>query len=39
MFIDTHCHLTDEYQGGVDTIIQHAKDVGVGALICATDGG
>ena len=36
MFIDTHCHLTDEYDGGVDTIIMHAKNAGVGAMICAT---
>ena len=36
MFIDTHCHLTDEYDGGVDAIIARAKDTGVGAMICAT---
>ena len=36
MFIDTHCHLTDEYDGGVDAVIKRAKDIGVGALICAT---
>ena len=36
MFIDTHCHLTHEYDGSVDTIITHAQDAGVGALICAT---
>lgn len=36
MFIDTHCHLTDEYDGGVDTIIMRAKNAGVGAMICAT---
>ena len=36
MFIDTHCHLTDEYEGGVDAIIKHANDCGVGAMICAT---
>nr|MBQ0091321.1 TatD family hydrolase [Candidatus Enterousia merdequi] len=36
MFIDTHCHLTDEYDGGVDAIIKHAHDNNVGALICAT---
>lgn len=36
MFIDTHCHLTDEYDGGVDAVIARAKNAGVGALICAT---
>lgn len=36
MFIDTHCHLTDEYEGGIDSIILRAKNNGVGALICAT---
>ena len=36
MFIDTHCHLTDEYDGGVDTIIERADAAGVKTLICAT---
>ena len=36
MFIDTHCHLTDEYDGGVDAVIARARDAGVKALICAT---
>ena len=36
MFIDTHCHLTDEYDGGVDAVITRAEAAGVGALICAT---
>ncbi|MBR4624709.1 MAG: TatD family hydrolase, partial [Alphaproteobacteria bacterium] len=36
MFIDTHCHLTDEYEGGINAIIEHAKLSGVGAMICAT---
>lgn len=36
MFIDTHCHLTDEYEGGADAIIAHAKANNVGAMICAT---
>lgn len=36
MFIDTHCHLTDEYDGGVDAVVSRAKNVGVGAMICAT---
>ena len=36
MFIDTHCHLTDEYDGGINTIINRAHNAGVGAMICAT---
>lgn len=36
MFIDTHCHLTDEYDGGVDAVIMRAENAGVGAMICAT---
>jgi len=36
MFIDTHCHLTDDYDGGVDGVIKRANDANVGALICAT---
>lgn len=36
MFIDTHCHLTDEYDGGADAVIERAKSAGVGAMICAT---
>ena len=36
MFIDTHCHLTDEYDGGVDALIARANAAGVNALICAT---
>lgn len=36
MFIDTHCHLTDEYTDSADVIIAHAVDAGVGAMICAT---
>ena len=36
MFIDTHCHLTDEYDGGVDTIIMRANNAGVGTMVCAT---
>ena len=36
MFIDTHCHLTDEYDGGVAAVIMRAKQTGVNALICAT---
>ena len=36
MFIDTHCHLTDEYDGGIDAVIARAKDAGVGAMVCAT---
>ena len=36
MFIDTHCHLTDEYDGGVAAVVKRAKDAGVNTLICAT---
>ena len=36
MFIDTHCHLTDKYDGGVDALIARANAAGVNALICAT---
>jgi TatD DNase family protein len=36
MFIDTHCHLTDEYDGGIDAVIERAKESGVGTMICAT---
>ena len=36
MFIDTHCHLTDDYTDGVDAFINRAKASGVGALVCAT---
>lgn len=36
MFIDTHCHLTDEYDGGADAVIERAQSVGVGAMVCAT---
>jgi len=36
MFIDTHCHLTDEYDGGTNAVITRAENAGVGAMICAT---
>jgi TatD DNase family protein len=36
MFIDTHCHLIDEYDGGANAVIERAQKVGVGAIICAT---
>ena len=36
MFIDTHCHLTDKYDDGVDAVITRAKNLNVGAMICAT---
>ena len=36
MFIDTHCHLTDEYDGGTNAVIERAQSAGVGAMICAT---
>lgn len=36
MFIDTHCHLTDEYTdvSDLDTVIKRAFDNGVEKLIC-----
>lgn len=38
MFIDTHCHLTDNYCDGTDNndIIARALDAGVGILVCPT---
>lgn len=36
MFIDTHCHLTDKYDADANSVIAHAKENGVGAMICAT---
>ena len=38
MFIDTHCHLTDNYCNGTDNndIISRAKNAGVETLICPT---
>lgn len=36
MFIDTHCHLTDNYDDGIDAVIERAKKQGIGAMICAT---
>lgn len=38
MFIDTHCHLTDNYCEGTDNndIIVRAKDAGVEILVCPT---
>ncbi len=36
MFIDTHCHLRDEYEDGIDAVIMRANNAGVGTMICAT---
>jgi len=36
MFIDTHCHLTDKYTGGADTVIARAIENNVGIMICPT---
>ncbi|MCQ2582250.1 MAG: TatD family hydrolase [Alphaproteobacteria bacterium] len=37
MFIDTHCHLTDNYcDGGTDDVIKRAMDTGVGVMVCPT---
>ena len=38
MFIDTHCHLTDESMAGdnLSGVLQRATDAGVGTVICPT---
>ena len=36
MFIDTHCHLRDEYKDGIDAVIMRANNAGVAVMICAT---
>lgn len=36
MFIDTHCHLNDEYRGGVNDVIGRARRKNVGVIITAT---
>lgn len=36
MFIDTHCHLNDEYRGGVNYVIGCARRRNVGVIITAT---
>ncbi len=37
MFIDTHCHLTDDYcDGGADAVVARAAAAGVDTLICPT---
>lgn len=37
MFIDTHCHLTDNYcDNNLDDVVACARAVGVGMLICPT---
>ncbi len=36
MFIDTHCHLTYDFDKDVENVIDHAGDANVGAMICAT---
>lgn len=36
MFIDTHCHLTYDFDDNVDAVVKRAQKAGVGALICAT---
>ena len=37
MYIDAHCHLTDDYTavGGVDEVIKRAKQAGVQRMICS----
>ena len=36
MFIDTHCHLTYEFDDILDSVIEHSNKANVGAMICAT---
>ncbi len=37
MFIDTHCHLTDNYvNGDLGDVLNRAMDAGVGTIICPT---
>ena len=36
MFIDTHCHLTYDFDNDANMVIARANDVGVGAMVCAT---
>mgnify|MGYP001077457136 CR=1 FL=1 len=37
MFIDTHCHLTDNFRAGdIDAVLSRARDTGVGTIICPT---
>ncbi len=37
MFIDTHCHLADNFTAGdIDSIIERATNANVGTLICPT---
>ena len=37
MFIDTHCHLTDNYiSGDLNDVISRATAAGVGMMICPT---
>ena len=37
MFIDTHCHLTDNYcDGNANNVISRAMDNGVGVMVCPT---
>ena len=36
MFIDTHCHLTYDFDDDVSSVVRRANHAGVGAMICAT---
>lgn len=36
MFIDTHCHLTEKYRGGVNDVIGRARRKNVGVIVCST---
>lgn len=37
MYIDVHCHLTDDYSavGGVDEVVRRANAAGVGRIVCS----
>lgn len=36
MFIDTHCHLMEQFRGGVNDVIGRARRKNVGAIVCST---
>ena len=36
MFIDTHCHLNNEYRGGVNDVIGRARRKNIGAIVTST---
>ncbi len=36
MFIDTHCHLNNEYRGGINSVIGRARRKNVGVIVTST---